>query len=34
VPDGLHVVKISTLHQARLDVAKIAAGDGTGLPSC
>ena len=28
VPDGLHVVKISTLHQARLDVEQIAAGTG------
>jgi PDZ domain-containing protein len=34
VPDGLHVVKISTLHEARLDVEKIAAGTGTGLPTC
>jgi Lon-like protease len=34
VPDGLHVVKISTLHQARLDVQQIAAGDGASLPGC
>lgn len=34
VPDGLHVVKISTLHEARLDVEQIAAGRGGGLPSC
>jgi Lon-like protease len=34
VPDGLRVVKISTLHDARLDVQKIAAGDGNGLAGC
>jgi len=34
VPDGLRVVKISTLHEARLDVEKIAAGAGKSLPGC
>jgi PDZ domain-containing protein len=34
VPDGLRVVKISTLHEARLDVEKIAAGTGKSLPGC
>jgi Lon-like protease len=34
VPDGLHVVKISTLHQARLAVQQIAAGDGASLAGC
>jgi PDZ domain-containing protein len=34
VPDGLRVVKISTLHQARLDVEQIAAGTGSSLPTC
>ena len=34
VPDGLHVVKIRTLHEARIDVEKIAAGDTSGLPTC
>jgi hypothetical protein len=34
VPSGLHVVKVSTLHQARLDVQAIAAGKASGLPDC
>ena len=34
VPSGLHVVKVTTLHQARLDVQAIAAGQGSGLPGC
>jgi PDZ domain-containing protein len=34
VPSGLRVVKISTLHQARLDVQQIAAGQGSTLPTC
>jgi PDZ domain-containing protein len=34
VPSGLHVVKVSTLHQARVDVEAIAAGRGAGLPGC
>jgi Lon-like protease len=34
VPDGLRVVKIGTLHEARLDVEKIAAGNGGSLPTC
>jgi PDZ domain-containing protein len=34
VPSGLHVVKVATLHQARLDVQAIAAGNGSGLPGC
>jgi Lon-like protease len=34
VPSGLRVVKISTLHEARLDVQAIAAGTATGLPTC
>lgn len=34
VPDGLRVVKISTLHEARLDVEKIAAGTAGSLPTC
>jgi PDZ domain-containing protein len=34
VPSGLHVVKISTLHQARLDVQAIAAGTAASLPTC
>jgi PDZ domain-containing protein len=34
VPDGLRVVKIGTLHEARLDVEKIAAGAGKSLPGC
>jgi len=34
VPSGLHVVKISTLHQARLAVQSIAAGNGSSLAGC
>lgn len=34
VPDGLHVVKISTLHGARLAVEAIGAGKGDTLPTC
>ncbi len=34
VPDGLHVVKISTLHGARLAVDAIGAGKGDTLPTC
>jgi Lon-like protease len=34
VPDGLRVVRTATLHESRLDVEKIAAGDGASLPSC
>ena len=34
VPSGLHVIKISTLHQARLDVQAIAAGKGGSLAGC
>ena len=34
IPSGLHVVKISTLHQARLDVQAIAAGNTASLAGC
>jgi Lon-like protease len=34
VPDGLRVVRTSTLHESRLAVEAIAAGRGTSLPSC
>ncbi len=34
IPDGLHVVKVSTLDQARNDVEAIAKGDTTGLAGC
>jgi PDZ domain-containing protein len=34
VPDGLHVVKVSTFDQARSDVEAIAANHGAGLPTC
>lgn len=34
VPDGLRVVKTATLHESRLDVEKIAAGEGASLPTC
>lgn len=34
VPGGLHVIKVSTLHEARRAVAAIAAGTGDGLPTC
>ncbi len=34
VPDGLQVVRISTLHQARSSVQAIASGQASGLPTC
>jgi PDZ domain-containing protein len=34
IPSGMHVVKISTLHQARLDVQAIASGNTASLPGC
>jgi len=34
VPDGLRVVRISTLHEAREAVEAIGAGDAAGLPTC
>jgi PDZ domain-containing protein len=34
VPHGLHVVKVSTLHEAREAVAAIGAGKGETLPTC
>jgi PDZ domain-containing protein len=34
VPDGLRVVRTSTLHESRLAVEAIAAGRGQSLPSC
>jgi Lon-like protease len=34
VPDGIRVVKIDSLHGARLDVQQIAAGQGASLPTC
>ncbi len=34
VPDGLRVIRVSTLHEARLDVEAIAAGRGNSLPPC
>ncbi|GAA3617601.1 PDZ domain-containing protein [Kineosporia mesophila] len=34
VPDGLQVVKVKTLDQARTDVEKIAAGNASGLAGC
>lgn len=34
VPDGLQVVTVSTLHEAREAVAAIGAGDGADLPAC
>lgn len=34
VPAGLRVVRTSTLHESRLDVEKIAAGQGASLPTC
>jgi PDZ domain-containing protein len=33
-PDGLRVVRVSTLHEARLAVEAIAAGRGGSLPTC
>ena len=34
VPDGLRVVRSTTLHESRLAVQAIAAGRGAGLPTC
>jgi Lon-like protease len=34
VPDGLRVVRTASLHESRLDVEKIAAGQGASLPTC
>ena len=34
VPDGLRVVKVGTLHEARTAVQAIAAGQASGLPTC
>ncbi len=34
IPAGLRVVRTSSLHESRLDVEKIAAGQGAGLPTC
>ncbi len=34
VPDGMRVVKIATLHEARTDVEAIAAGRTSSLPGC
>jgi PDZ domain-containing protein len=34
VPDGLHIVKVGTLDQARTDVEAIAKGDTSGLAGC
>jgi len=34
VPDGLRVVRISTLHEAREAITKIGAGTGADLPTC
>ena len=34
VPDGLHVVRIATLHEARQAVERIAAGKGATLATC
>lgn len=34
VPSGLHVVKVSTLHEARQAVEAIGAGKGSTLPTC
>ena len=34
VPDGLHVVRIATLHQAHQAVQQIAAGTAAALPTC
>ena len=34
VPDGLRVVKTSSLHESRLAVQRIAAGPGASLPTC
>jgi PDZ domain-containing protein len=34
VPEGLRVVRTASLHESRLDVEKIAAGQGASLPTC
>ena len=34
IPGGLHVVKVSTLHEARLAMVAIGAGRGGSLPTC
>lgn len=34
VPDGLRVVEVATLHDAREALTAIGAGDGDGLPTC
>jgi Lon-like protease len=34
LPDGLHVARVATLHEARQAVEKIAAGQGASLPTC
>jgi PDZ domain-containing protein len=34
VPAGLRVVRVGTLHEARLAVQAVAAGRGSGLPGC
>ncbi|MCV2394509.1 PDZ domain-containing protein [Actinotalea sp. M2MS4P-6] len=34
VPEGLHVVRIATLHEAREAVQAIGEGDAAGLPTC
>lgn len=34
VPDGLRVVKVSSLHEARAAITAIGAGDGDSLPTC
>ncbi len=34
IPSGLHVTRVSTLHEARLAVAAIGAGKGSSLPTC
>jgi PDZ domain-containing protein len=34
VPDGLRVVRVSTLHEARQAVNAVASGNGSGLPTC
>ena len=34
VPDGLHVVKVNSLHEAREAITAIGQGDGASLPTC
>ncbi|HWJ84487.1 MAG TPA: signal protein PDZ, partial [Cellulomonas sp.] len=34
VPDGLRVVSVSTLHEAREAMTAIGAGTGASLPTC